>query len=312
VVEHGLKREARLGDTMARLSSLAGQDLSGDKEVVDRLLKALKSELPVKVLGFVVQKSSQNLKSLIEALSTTPAPEVRLTFEEIVKKFPAHDFAKLATKALDGFSIGGWTGEAPSAVLSGTLSGTLEVFGLPKLLEGLAESRATGVLNIKDKKGAIRGSISLQSGHFKEGQVGALRGEDAVYRLFEKPVAGTFEFVGGPAPAADTGNAAGGDVVPLIVEGMRRYDGYLRATALVPDGASFKPTETVATPHPQEADGELFQDLWHKVSAGATAAEAEAAILKDPFRIRRLIAHWLEQGALELKQETSGSGAKVN
>ena len=306
VVEHGLKREARLGDTMARLASLAGQDLSGDKEVVDRLLKALKSELPVKVLGFVVQKSSQNLKFLIEALSTTPAPEVRQAFEEMVKKFPAADFAKLATKALDGFQIGVYKGEAPST----GLSGTLEVFGLPGLLERLAESRATGVLSIKDKKGAIIGSISMQAGHFKDGQAGELRGEDAVYRLFEKPEAGTFEFVGDPAPAADAGSAVGGDIVPLIVEGMRRYDGYLRASALVSDGASFTPTETEAMPHPQEADGQLFQDLWNRVSAGATAAESEAAILKDPFRIRRLIAHWLEQGALELKPETSASAGK--
>ena len=306
VVEHGLKREARLGDTMARLASLAGQDLSGDREVVDRLLKALKSELPVKVLGFVVQKSSQNLKYLIEALSTTPAPEVHLAFEEIVKKFPAADFAKLATKALDGIEIGAYKAEAPST----GFSGTLEVFGLPKLLERLAESEANGVLSIKNKRGTMLGSISLQAGHFKECQAGELRGEDALYRLFEKPAAGTFEFIGAPAPEAAAASADGGELVPLIVEGMRRYDGYLRASALIPDGASFNPTETLATPHPQEEDAKLFEDLWNRVSAGETAAEAEATILKDPFRIRRLIAHWVEQGALVVKQEPSGNGGK--
>ena len=72
VVEHGLKNKAELGDTIARLSELAGQDLSGDPELVDRLLAALKANAPRKVLGILVHSNDQRARHIIEALSATP------------------------------------------------------------------------------------------------------------------------------------------------------------------------------------------------------------------------------------------------
>jgi hypothetical protein len=38
--------------------------------------------------------------------------------------------------------------------------------------------------------------------------------------------------------------------------------------------------------------------VWIKASSGANIAECERHLATDSFRVRRLVAHWLEQGAL--------------
>src|SRR6185436_17960241 len=96
VVEHGLKAHPQLGDTFARLKDLTGQDLSSHPQSVERLLAALRAELPVKVLGFVMQKTHANVEHLVKALSGTPAPGVRHLFEDIVQRFPGEAWAAAA------------------------------------------------------------------------------------------------------------------------------------------------------------------------------------------------------------------------
>ena len=88
VVEHALKRKTELGDTMSRLTELAGQDLSEDPQTVEKLIASLKSNLPFKLLGLVLHQNDQNLAYTIEALSSTPLPAVRQAFEEVLKRFP--------------------------------------------------------------------------------------------------------------------------------------------------------------------------------------------------------------------------------
>jgi hypothetical protein len=43
----------------------------------------------------------------------------------------------------------------------------------------------------------------------------------------------------------------------------------------------------------------LQKNLWSRVSRGATPLECETEIRCDAYRIRRLLAHWVEQGALQ-------------
>ena len=79
---------------------------------------------------------------------------------------------------------------------------------------------------------------------------------------------------------------------------MRRYDELKQATVLVPDETRLRATEVRPSPHPSEKDGMLQKTLWSRVSRGATARECEAEVHTDAYRIRRLLAHWVEQGAL--------------
>lgn len=296
VVDHGLKKKAELGDTTARLAELAGQDLSGDEELVERLLTALKSHAPFKLFGLVLRPNDRSLYSCIEALSTTPTPAVRMAFEDIVERFPGSDVAKAAGEAIASFTA------APAAETqaSASLSGDLSLFGLPALLQSLADSTLSGSLTLRSPKGEVFGTIALRGGKLKSCHTAKLLGEEAFYQLLERPVPGNFQFSRKPDGVEETSSDPLKEILPLSLEGMRRYDELQQAAAMVPDEAFLKVTSVKATPHPTEKDGILVKDLWTRVSQGATPRDCEAVIRADAYRIRRLLAHWFEEGALQI------------
>ena len=81
------------------------------------------------------------------------------------------------------------------------------------------------------------------------------------------------------------------------MEGVRRHDELRRPTAVVPDGARLKATGKARTMVADEdaAFGEL---VWTEATAGRTPLECEARSATDSYRVRRLLAHWVEEGAL--------------
>ena len=50
-----------------------------------------------------------------------------------------------------------------------------------------------------------------------------------------------------------------------------------------------------------ENDGDLVRKVWARVRAGTTAAEAEQAVEVDSFRVRTLLAHWIDEGAAKIE-----------
>ena len=44
-----------------------------------------------------------------------------------------------------------------------------------------------------------------------------------------------------------------------------------------------------------------LRDMWTKVKGGTTAAECEQAIAADPYRVRVLLAYWLEEGIVAVE-----------
>jgi hypothetical protein len=297
VVEHGLRRKGGSGDARARLRELAGQDLSDDADLVGVLLGGLKADLPFKVFGLALKKPDDKIGPIIDALSSTPLPQVRSAFEEIVERHPGTKFAKAAAHALAAF-------EAPradeSAVVA-NLSGDLAIFELPSLLQSLAASEETGTLTLRNASGAVVGRLLLESGRIRAAESGALRGDEACYQLFERPGGATFAFV------RQTGLAPRGEdeppfreVVSVLLEGMRRYDELQRCSALVPDDGVFKQTGSQPSAEPEEPDAGFQQAVFSKAVSGLSARAIEAAVVADSFRFRRLLARWVEDGSLKL------------
>ena len=87
----------------------------------------------------------------------------------------------------------------------------------------------------------------------------------------------------------------------LLMEAMRRFDEVQRLQALVPDRAVLAPGEGKPLAPPGESDGELVRRLWGSVRRMATIEECEREGGVDTYRARAVIAHWLEQGALQLR-----------
>ena len=66
---------------------------------------------------------------------------------------------------------------------------------------------------------------------------------------------------------------------------------------LIADDVPLKASGQPSTPLPDE-DEDFTRYVWTKAVAGATAAQCESSIATDSYRVRRLLAHWVEEGAL--------------
>ncbi len=299
VVEHGLKGREELGHTHARLSYLSNQNISEDANSVGRLLKAIRDELPYKVLGVAIPKNTPNLAHLIKALSSTPTPEVRALLADVAAKYSGHPFGKAAGTVLRGYSGDSMQTEDRAE----RLIGDLELFGLPDLLQQLARAQATGTLTIKDPKGEAVAALTLQDGKMIACHAGILNDEEAVYYLIQKPLPGTFVLIGRrePAPGGNTGTAAQLDLMPIVLEGVHRYNEYQRACAIVPDGAVLVQGDTEPEIGTDPDETMLSGAIWKMAAGGATPEKCEAASPADSLRIRQLLARWVEESHLSLQ-----------
>lgn len=302
VVEHALRANPKLGDTLARLAELQGIDLSDDPELVARLLTALRGAIPVKVFGMLIQRDADSLVNLLRTLSATPAPTVQQAFSELARRFPEQPFGKLAGELLQALQERAAlpAAAAPSPRATGGLSGDLEVFGLPDLVQSLSQGEASGALVIRDRGGHEMATLWMRRGLLIRAQSGHLQGEAAFFQLLECPTPGTFEFSRREAGEATHSGVTGQAFTPLLMEAMRRHDELQRARAMLADHARVRPTGVRPTAPAEETDGVFLRDLWTKVKSGTTPAECESEIALDAYRIRALLAHWLEEGVIEI------------
>jgi len=293
IARHGMKANAL--DTRARLAALAQHDLSFDEETVNVLLKALRDEIPGKLFGRLLPKMQASTVRLIEALSGTRNDEAEELFTDIAQRFPDSDVGRAAAQVLEK-----WAPPKPAARSAepvATLTGELEFFGLPSVMQSLGEMRASGMLTLRTKQGAASAKLVFVDGKFINAQSNHIRGTDALYQTLERPIAGTFAFVPYPPEKMKSDNAPI-EIMGLLLEGVRRHDELQTMLALVPDGMKLAKTSVKPTPHEDEKDPTLVREVWMAASKGTTVAECEQQVATDSYRIRRLLSHWLEQGAL--------------
>ncbi len=298
VVTHGVKRQPQLGDTSARLSKLAGQNLADDRPAVDRIVRALREDLPTKVLGLTVVtgKRAKAVERIIKALSGTDTPEVRGVLSEISQNFSGQKFADAAARTMAQLGAEVHEDEAPSAALTGDL----ELFGLPSLLQNLSDSQLSGTLSVVDPSGQNAATLVLTAGYLLSAEMGQLKGETAVYQLLERPARGRFIFVREDSEAQADGSVPGAKpVAPMLFEGIRRYDEFMRAASLAPDDATFTTTGQKPTNLEDEPNTDLVRDVWQRILKGDTPVAIESEMPVDCFRVRRLVEHWVTEGSLE-------------
>lgn len=296
LVDHALKKKPKLGNTMNRLTELSGQDLSDDEDTVERLLSALKANLPKKLLGFVIQKKDEDLKSIVEALSGTSLPKVKAALEDVAQQFPDSPAGQMAAKTIANRDQTPFAKKATESSMI-SLMGDLALFGLPALLQSLSDNAVTGTLTLEDPGGEVFGMITIEKGWFHSCQAGKLSGESAFYQLFERPQPGTFQLARLQQVGKDTHSLR--EILPLLMESVRRYDELQQAEVIVPDDLRLIAQTAQPAPLPDERDGLLFRELWNAVCKGATPQECEALVAVDAYRVRRLLLHWFETGSVQ-------------
>jgi hypothetical protein len=300
VVQHGTSRYEEMGDTMARLAYFSGQDLSRDRECITALVQFIKSKMPRKLFGVTIQKNDDLLFYAIKALSSTPDVVVRLTLDVVAEQFPETKFGQAAAGALKEFQAM----DKPRVSSERMQTSELILFGLPDLLQQLSTSQATGILTLKGADGVLMGTLTLVSGRMRDCSAGRLKGKDAAYQLIEKPVAGTYAFQSQRISVSQDQSAKqlNEELNSIISEGMRRYDELQRARAILPDSARLKRKGPEPAQYGEEKDAELIGRIWEKTAAGVSAEECEAACEADAYRVRTLLARWIEEGALIIEE----------
>jgi len=312
ILEHGLSRRPAWGDTLERLGELGGYDLAEDPELVDRLLEALRGQLPVRVLGLAIRKQD-GAQQIVRALQSTRSEAVRAAFQDVAGRFADQPFGQAAAAALanwgtrvavehDAADPAPFVPPAPAP--SAGLAGDLEVFGLPELLQTLSQAESSGRLVLRSRAGHVVGEIFLHKGNVRDAKVRQLPMPDAFYQLMESTEPGTFEFHRQPAEATDPPVYG---VMGLLMEGMRRYDDLQRARAAAPDHALLRPTGTRPTPPPDEDDGAFIRAMWTRLKESATPRQCEEAVAADAYRIRHLIWHWLTEGTLQIHEAAANA-----
>jgi hypothetical protein len=293
LIDHGLKVESRLGSPFVRLSEAGRLDFSTTPDLVERIIAALRLELPKRgLMGMPGRKDEDKALSLIGALAGTPLPDVQAVLQEIADTYSDSRLGGAAGKALSALAAVGKPSVPPG------LSGDLELFGLPNLLQTLAQSTFTGVLSLLNAEGKTQATLLVDKGELAGGQCGVVRrGDEAVYQLLERPFPGTFAFVSRPDLSGER-VAPRQPFFPLLMEGVRRHDEFRRAAAVVPDTVRLKGTGKERTPLPDE-NADVAALIWREVAAGRTPQECEDRIGLDSYRVRRLLAHWVEEGVLE-------------
>jgi hypothetical protein len=300
IVEHALSSADSSGEARARISALSGHDLALHPPVLQRILETIRAELPKKMLGLFGNKKAPTVSRLIEALASTSAPTARELLEEIAEKYADTDFAASAENVLA--SMGATTRPQPPPVQSAPiLSGDVEVFGLPNLLQNLAEMRLTGLLSLIDQEDRSVSNISLVKGKIARCQSGPLVGKEALFQIFELSRPASFSFMA-KKEKEDAEPAEALDVPPLVFEALRRHDELNRARLLIPPAATLTPTGAKPQPHPKESDAQLVREVWLRAISGRPPVKWEGELAADSYRIWRLLEHWIRSGALQVNR----------
>lgn len=294
LVDHGLRVEPELGDCASRLAEAAAVDFSAHPELLKRLLDALRGELPRAVLGLSLRRDLRRATGLARALSGTPHPDVVAVFEGLARRHAAEEIGTLAERALEDWKEKARTdGDATPAT---TLSGDLGFFGLPMLLQTLEQGAMTGALSLIDADGVPRAQIWLERGGMASASFRGLEGEAAVYEMLIRPFPGTFAFVS-RTDVPEAGPLGTRRLTGLVFEGVRRHDEWKKAAALVGDDARLAPGGK-AGPSDSDEDPHVVEAVWTAAIEGRSPSECEASLRYDSYRIRRLLAHWVETDAL--------------
>lgn len=144
------------------------------------------------------------------------------------------------------------------------LGGKLDHFDLPTILQTVAESGASGVLEVRDARGASFGTIAVSDRLVGPMLCGRLRGAAAFLEiLVTPPEHGSFDFVprAGVADSADRYELHG-----LLFESARVQDEYRRFESESDPVVPLRPT----TRQPEqrgELDPRLVEEVWQLLAA---------------------------------------------
>jgi serine/threonine protein kinase len=300
LIDHALSGQPEFGAASKRLEELGSQDLSRAPHVVGRLRSEIEDSLPRGVLGRLIRRRDKDLPYLVTALSGTRSAEVDELLEEVADRYEGREAGRAATRVLKA--------PPPAGPLAG-LTGKLDIYGVPALLDHLAREKATGTLKLRPAEaGGPLTTVAFVRGRPVAAAWPPREGLSALYQLFQQPLDASYSF-DTTSPRVPAGAPALPTVPDLIREGLRRARELERTRALLPDDIPLEATGSAPSTVPDEPDYDLVVSLWEKACAGVPVRQIADGLTLDTFRTHHSLGHWLEEGALRVRASEAPAAA---
>ena len=177
------------------------------------------------------------------------------------------------------------------------LSGNLEYFDLPTIIQTLATSERTGTFTITDQLERVFAMLYFEAGKILYANVGHLRGEEAFYQLFQSPIQDAFTFKGGLPPGEfEEEEEIGTTTMGLLMEAARQQDelNVMKANYADPNRVFRPQSETLSWD--DEETKELAQEIWARLHRGETVAQMVKEIPACEYRIYKVLSVMNEKG----------------
>jgi hypothetical protein len=291
ITAHAFNKSPALGDALARFEHLSRMDLTIDPEQLAVLVTSIRELAPAKVLGFVPKKNQHELVCLMNAVVGNADSEVRNALGAVAEPLSSPMFsASKRARALAKL-------EPRARVHDEALTGDLELFGLRNLIQTLSTSDSSGELVLFDAGSTRRGAIAFSKGKLARAEAGKLSDEVALYALMGAPIPRNVRLPAGHRRARSRHREDVSTRCRSSWKARARHDEYQRARAFAVDGVRYEPAGVPAVRPGTRATGNLPAASGTKAAAGTPANICEAETPVDPFRVRRLYAHWVETRA---------------
>jgi len=187
-----------------------------------------------------------------------------------------------------------------AAVRSQHLSGNLEYFDLPFIIQTLATSERTGTLTITDQLERVFATLYFEAGDVLFAKLGHLRGEEAFYQLFQSPVQDAFTFKNGlPSSEFEDEDEIGTTTPGLLMEAARQQDELKVMKATYTDANRvFRPQWEILL-WGNEETRDLAQEIWARLQRGETIAQIVRGITTCEYRIYNILSLMDTNGFVE-------------
>lgn len=171
------------------------------------------------------------------------------------------------------------------------LSGNLEYFDLPIIIQTLAGSERTGTLTITDQFEGVFAVLYFEAGKILFAKLGHLRREEAFYQLFQSPIQDAFTFRGGlPQEEFEEEEEIGTTTMGLLIEAAHQQDELkiLKANYADPNRVFRPQLETLSWDDEQTKD--LAQEIWSRLHRGETIAQMVGEVPACEYRIYKVLS----------------------
>jgi CRP-like cAMP-binding protein len=178
------------------------------------------------------------------------------------------------------------------------LQGNLRYFDLATVIQTLIGSHQTGDLVVSEAKHPVA-QILFVGGNIARARYRKLKGDDAVFQLFQSPVEGDFSFTGREVRDEEVQNEVSMPAISLLMESVRLQDELPGLKARVPNPRHVFRQKAAQLAWEEPDTIELAAAVWSRLKKGASLADLQREDLASTYAIYRTVAALLDKGLIE-------------